>query len=260
MNALSRAIALAVLGGALGLAAPALAEGEGHAPAEAPASGAHVDPSGHGETPREGHDAAHGEGHDHAPTFDDINWGYGFLGEKEGVEPGLLWRPKGMPVPLGALLLNAAILYLLLFKFGKKPIADGLRSRKLGIMKGMEDAARMKAEAEASLAKYQKKLDDIDDEVARIKREMKEAGEAESARILSEAKERRARLERDARTLVEQELKAARESLMRDTVRAAIKSAESTLVSRIGDADHQRLGDEFLASVKSAGAALRGRL
>jgi F0F1-type ATP synthase membrane subunit b/b' len=67
-------------------------------------------------------------------------------------------------------------------------------------------------------------------------------------------------MERDARTLVEQEMKAAREALLRDTVRAAVKSAEATLVSRIADSDRQRLGDEFLASVRASGAALRGRL
>jgi hypothetical protein len=39
-----------------------------------------------------------------------------------------------------------------------------------------------------------------------------------------------------------------------------VKSAEATLVAKIGDADRQRLGDEFLASVKASGAALRGRL
>jgi F-type H+-transporting ATPase subunit b len=165
-----------------------------------------------------------------------------------------------MPVPFGALALNAAILYFLLFKFGRKPISDALKARKLGIMKGMEDAAKMKAEAEASLAKYQKKLDEIDSEVARIKREAKEQGEAESARILGEAKERRARMERDARLLVEQELKAARENLTRDTVRAAVKSAEAMLTAKVGDADQQRLGDEFLASIKASGTVLRGRL
>jgi F-type H+-transporting ATPase subunit b len=163
-------------------------------------------------------------------------------------------------VPFGALALNAAILYFLLFKYGRKPISDGLRQRKLAIMKGIEDAAKMKAQAEARLAEYQKKLDDIDSEVARIKTEMKAAGEAESARILSEAKERRGRMERDARTLVEQELKAARESLLRDTVRAAVKSAEATLTAKIGDSDQQRLGDEYLASIKASANALRGRL
>jgi F-type H+-transporting ATPase subunit b len=247
-----------VCAAALLLTGSVLAEGDEHGHAEAPAAGAHVPADAHGE----GHDAGHGEGHgDHAPTFDDINWFHGFLGEKEGLsEPDLLWRPKGMPVPFGALALNAAILYWLLIRFGKKPISEGLKARKLGIMKGMEEAAKVKAQAEARLAELQQKLDDIDQEVARIKREAKESSEAESARILSEAKERRARMERDARTLVEQELKAAREGLLRDTVRAAVKSAEITLNAKIGDADQQRLGDEYLASIKASGAALRGRL
>jgi F-type H+-transporting ATPase subunit b len=262
MKHFCRALAAFSLGASLLAAAPAFAQGDDHQghghdspAAAAPAHGEHGDE----------HAAAHGEGHaeghgDHAPTFQDINWGYGFLGEKDGAPPSLLWRPKGMPVPFGALALNAAILYWLLIKFGKKPISDALKARKLGIMKGMEEAGRMKAEAEASLAKYKKQLDEIDSEVERIRREMKEAGEAESARIVREAKERRERMEKDARTLVEQELKAARETLVRETVRAAVKSAEATLVSKIGDSDRQRLGDEFLASVKASGAALRGRL
>src|SRR5258706_587734 len=152
---------------------------------------------------------------EHAPTFSDVNWYYGFLGEKAGVEPSLLWRPKGTPVPFAALALNTLALYWLLYRFGKKPIMDALRQRKESIMRGMEEAAALKAEAEQSLAKYKKKLDDVDQEVARIRSEMREAGESERQRILSEAKERRARLERDARTLIEQELKAAREQLPR---------------------------------------------
>jgi F-type H+-transporting ATPase subunit b len=250
MKKLSVICSFFLLGGVLAGASPALAQPDDPVN-DTPAAGATV--SLHGEH------AAHGE-HDHAPTFDDVNWMYGLLGEKEGVEPSLLWRPTGMPVPFGASLLNAAILYFLLFKFGKKPIGDALKARKLGIMKGMEDAAKVKAEAEASLAKYQAKLDNIEQEIARIKQDMKEAGEAESARILSEAKERRTRLEKDAHTLIEQELKAAREGLLRDTVRAAVKSAEQTLSAKIGDADQTRLADEYLAQIKTQGAALRGRL
>ena len=243
-----------LVGVVLAGASPAFAEGEEH-PQDAPAADAQV------AAPAEGHaeHAGHGE-HDHAPTFDDVNWMHGFLGVNDDVEESLLWRHKETPVPFGALALNAGILYWLLFKFGKKPISEALKNRKLGIMKGMEDAAKLKAEAEASLAKYQAKLDNIEQEIARIKQDMKEAGEAESARILSEAKERRARMERDARTLIEQELKAARESLMRDTVRAAVKSAEQTLTAKVGDADQQRLADEYLAQIKTSGAALRGNL
>jgi F-type H+-transporting ATPase subunit b len=257
MKLLSATAAFCLLGGVLAGASPAHAEGEHAAAAAAPSVQRDSDPAGRAAAPEA---APEHEAEEHAPSFDDVNWMYGFLGEKAGVEPSILWRPKGMPVPFGALALDAAILYWLLFKYGKKPIGDALKARKFRITKGMEDAAKMKAEAEASLAKYQKKLDEIDDEVARIKREMKEAGDAESARILSDAKERRSRMEKDARTLVEQELKAAREGLVRATVRAAVKSAEVTLLEKIGDADQQRLGDEFLASIKGSGAALRGRV
>jgi F-type H+-transporting ATPase subunit b len=248
MKRLSGVVTLCLLALSLCATTPAFAEGDSHGSDAT---------EGHGEAPPAEHGGGHGE---HVPSFHDVNWYYGFLGEKADVEPDLLWRPKGMPVPFGALALNAAILYFLLFKYGRKPISDGLRQRKLGIMKGIEDAARMKAQAEERLAEYQKKLDEVDQEVARIRREMKESGQAERARILSEAKERRARMERDARTLMEQELKAARESLLRDTVRAAVKSAEVTLTAQIGDADQQRLAQEYLASVKAAGGALRGRL
>ncbi|HEY6081196.1 MAG TPA: hypothetical protein VIW29_20415, partial [Polyangiaceae bacterium] len=114
----------ATLAAALTFALPALAEGEAH--------DGHDQGPGVEHAPHVGHvaSAEHGGGHDeHAPTFDDVNWFYGFLGEKEGVEPDLLWRPQGMPVPFGALALNAAILYGLLFKFGKKPIAEALAAR-----------------------------------------------------------------------------------------------------------------------------------
>ena len=188
MKALSRRLSLALLGGALALSVPAFAEADGPRPTRRPRAAPLRPRRAPYRRTREStraHADDHG-GHGHAPTFDDINWAYGFLGEKEGVEPDLLWRPKGMPVPFGALALNAAILYWLLIKFGKKPIGDALKARKLGIMKGMEDAAKMKASAEASLAKYQKKSRRYRGRLARSKREMQGRRRLKSARILSE--------------------------------------------------------------------------
>jgi len=201
-----------------------------------------------------------GEGHEHhVPTFDDINWFYGFLGEKEGVEPSLLWRPKGMPVPFGAMLLNSAILFYLLGRFGRKPVADGLRARKLGILKGMEEAEKMRAEAEARLGEYEEKLAKIEEEVTRVRDEMRAADETERKRILADANDKRARMERDARVLIEQELKAAREQLMSETVHQAVRAAETVLTSKITAQDHARLAEEHLAGLKAAVGVLRGK-
>lgn len=201
----------------------------------------------------------HGGEH-HVPTFDDVNWFYGLLGEKEGVEPSLLWREPGQPVPVLALVINSLILFGLLYRFGKQPIMDGLRSRKNAILKGMDEAARLKKDAEARLAEYEHKLAHIQDEVDRVHRELRETGEHERARILAEAKERRARMEREARLLIEQELKAVRELLLKETVRGALRTAEEDLRAKITPADQQRLAEEYLASLKKAAPALRGKL
>ena len=201
---------------------------------------------------------AHGD--HHVPHFSDINWFYGLLGERDGVEPGVVFRPTGMPAPFGAYILNAAILYALLYRFAKKPVAEGLKSRKATILRGMDEAARMKADAERRLAEYEEKLATIDQEIERVRREMRASGEAERVRILADARSRRERMERDARLLVEQELAATRETLTAELVKAAIQSAAVTLRERMSVAEQQRLADEYLTGLPKAGASLRGRV
>lgn len=198
-------------------------------------------------------------GHDeHVPHFSDINWFHGFLLERENVEPSLLFRPKGMPPPLGATLLNFGILVWVVVKYGKKPLAESLKKRRQTIMHGIDEAAKMKDKAADRLTEYEDKLSHVDDEIERVKREMREAGETERTRILAEAKERRTRLEREARLLVEQELKAAREDLIKATVEGAMKSAADQIARSLTPADHQRIADEYLSGLDQALINSRG--
>jgi F-type H+-transporting ATPase subunit b len=192
--------------------------------------------------------AAKGEEAGEAEPSGEINWATGFLGEKDGVEPGLLYRPKGMGPPFLANIINSAILFVILVGAGRKPVAEALKKRKARIVAGMEEAARMKAEAEKQLAEYEAKLANIDTEIERIRRDMRESADIERRRILTEAKERRERMERDARLLVEQELKAARESLMKETVIGAIRSAQELLATQLSAGDHDRIAQEHLQS------------
>ena len=219
-----------------------------------------AEPAAHGAEPSAHGDAHAAHGDDHVTTFDDFNWYHGLFFEKEGVEPSLLYRPKGMPVPFAALLFDCAILYFLLFRFMGRPVREGLKRRKDTLLRGMEEAAKMKREAEGQLAFYEEKLAKIDQDVAELRQRMRHAAETESARILSEAKERRTRMERDAHQLVEQELKAVQERLSAETIAGALCAAEQSLLQRITEADQQRFGDEYLAGLPQAAASLRGRL
>jgi F0F1-type ATP synthase membrane subunit b/b' len=84
---------------------------------------------------------------------------------------------------------------------------------------------------------------------------MREDGAAERTRILAEARVRRERMERDARLLVEQELSAVRETLSKEMVSSALRSAATELKARLTADDQQRLADEFLAGVVKANPA-----
>jgi F-type H+-transporting ATPase subunit b len=206
---------------------------------------------------------AHAAPEDHErelPKIEEYNWFYGFLGEKDGAPPSFLWRPKGMPVPFGAMLLNSAILYWLLIRFAKKPIADALKSRKTSILRGMEEAGQMKSDAEARLLDYEQKLATVDQEIERVREDMRASGQSERKRILAEAKEKQSRMEREAQTLIGQELKAAREGLLSEMARSALRSAESTLRAKVTLADQSRLAEEYLAGIKQAATALRGKV
>ena len=202
----------------------------------------------HGAAAEGGQGESHGADHGPAP----INWYYGMLLETDTQEPNLLFRPKGMQPPLGAMILNAGILFFVMYRFGRRPLAEAVKKRKASIMHGMDEAGRMRDEAEDRLAGYEEKLESIDEEVERLKREMRAAGEAERARILAEAKERSQRMEREALILIEQELKAARQALVSEAVEGAVKSAAAHLAKEIGAADHARMADEYLAALDQA--------
>jgi F-type H+-transporting ATPase subunit b len=202
------------------------------------------------ETPA-GHEegAEHGQ-HEEEEHESPFNWAYGFLGEKDGEEPSLAYRPKGMAPPFLANIFNAALLFTLIGVLGKKPIQEGLKKRKERIVHGMQEAGKMKDDAAVRLAEYEEKLKHLDDEIERIKREMRDAAEIERRHILTEAKERRDRMERDAKLLVEQELKAARESLVKETVAAAMRSAEQLVAKELAQADHDRLAKDYLDGLR----------
>lgn len=183
----------------------------------------------------------------------DINWWWGLINTQEGLsEPNLLFRPEGMPAPVLAFVINAAILFGVIIWFGHKPIAHGIRARRERIMAGIQAAAKMKAEAEAQLAEHEAKLDAISDEIERLKEEMRENTETERKQALQEARERAQRMQREALYLIEQELKGARESLMHEAVRTAFAEAEDILQKQTSALDHQRIADEYVTGLGGA--------
>lgn len=199
--------------------------------------------------PQAGHgDVAHEE--HHVPTFSDVNWYHGILGEREGAEPSLLWRAPGTPVPVAAMLLNTLLLVWLLVRFGGPLIRAGLTARKQRVESGIQGAVAMKREAEQQLAHYENKLERIDQEIENVRTQMREQAEAERKRVLAEAEQRRAQMDREVNVLLGQELKAARERLFHEVVAQAMQAAEEAIRRELSAEDHRRLAEELLANLE----------
>ncbi len=169
--------------------------------------------------------------------------------EHEGPAP-INWTEFGTATPpFVAMFVNFAILAAGYYVLGKRPIAAALQARRDSIAKDIEEAQRMKQEAEARAKTYQAKLEKLEDEMRMAREGLVRAAEAERDRIVAEAEAKAERMRKDAEFLVVQELKQIRQDLLRDTVEAAVLAAEELLQTRVTAADQERLAEDYLADL-----------
>jgi F0F1-type ATP synthase membrane subunit b/b' len=228
-----------------GQAAPAVAQHSDHA---APAGAQHELAAPHEATAT--HEAASAHEQEENLSFSDINWYQGLIGESDDPQPSLLFRPKGMPTPFLATFINWLVLVWLIVMVAKKQLPAALKKRKASLVSGMQEAARVKTQAQGRLGELETKLSHVDQEIERIKAEMQRASESERERVLREAEERAGRMQRDAARLIESELDSAKEELRRDVVNAALRQAADEVGRQMTSHDQQRLFEDALGSLK----------
>lgn len=155
---------------------------------------------------------------------------------------------KSQP-PFVAMAINFALLVGIYYAFGKKPIAAGLQARRDNVAKEIEEANRIKKEAEDRAKMYQAKLARLEDELQTARQALIEAGQGERERIVREAEEKAARMRRDADMRIEQEMKQMRQDIWREAVEQAVTAAEDLLKKRVTQADQERLAEQYLTEL-----------
>jgi F0F1-type ATP synthase membrane subunit b/b' len=148
-----------------------------------------------------------------------------------------------------ASLVNFVLLIVLFTYLFKDKLSAFLIERRATVERELQEAARLKAEAEVKRKEYTERLAKLDQELATIKEEMIAAGKKERDRIIADAEHKASLMRKDAEFIIEQQAKQLRADLARDAADAAVQGAEQLLLRATTTYDQQRLAQEYLAAL-----------
>jgi len=134
-------------------------------------------------------------------------------------------------------------------KFAWGPILNTLEARRQKIKGEFEEADRRKAEADATKAKFEQELRDIE----ALRRTKLQEGVAEGQRVAGEIRtqaqhEAQQRLLRAADE-IEREREKAKEAFKDQVIRLAMRASEKILREKLDDPHQRRLVGEFIDEV-----------
>lgn len=146
-------------------------------------------------------------------------------------------------------LVNLAIVIGIIYKFGGSFITEFFEERRATLVKDIEEARRLREEAEARLEEYTARLDALEDERKSLLEEYHQQGEREKDRIIADAKRQVEKMRDDAEITIEQEVKKAVASLERQVVDLAVEMTEQLSKKKLDAAKQKRLVDDYVGEL-----------
>ena len=146
-------------------------------------------------------------------------------------------------------IMNFTGLVVLLVWALKKPIANGLNSRRQQIQDQFDDLEAKRTEAERVYKEYESKLSGIDGEIKQIIAAAVEQGEAEKQKILDEANRAAGDIKRQAEMAIQYELAQATKRLREEIAEQAVIMAEEIIRKNLQSEDQVRLVEGYLDKV-----------
>ncbi|HPL63028.1 MAG TPA: F0F1 ATP synthase subunit B [Syntrophales bacterium] len=142
--------------------------------------------------------------------------------------------------------LNFAVLAFLLYKLLWGKIKDFFANRRKGIEASLEEAVRVREEAEKKFKDYSDRLAKATDEITGISDMIKAQGDVEKQKIIEGAKSSADKMKEDAAARMEQDLKKARNDLRKEASELAVRMAEEILKTSVKENDHNLMVKDFM--------------
>lgn len=146
-------------------------------------------------------------------------------------------------------IIDFALVFGVVIYFVRKPFKNGLANRSKNIEAALAEAKRIKDDAEAKFAEYDRKLAKADQEVEALAKSIKEEALLERDRILAEANTLATRIREEAGRTADQEIARARAVLQQEAAATALRLAEELLEKTLTKEDQARLIDDYVQKV-----------
>ena len=205
----------------------------------------------------------HGGAHHGDPTkhwnWFGIHYGKDLAGGKFGdgtnLDPATGKTVAGPEEPMSAAIIfmffNFAILMAILW-WKLRPAGEKLAvERHDQIKAALDEAAKLRKQAQDKLAEYDVKLKDADAEIKKLVEGIRTDAEADKARILANAEKQSAQMKRDAELRIAAEIEVARAMLTREVTAAASVATEKLLRAQMMPGDQQKVVASFIADLKA---------
>jgi F-type H+-transporting ATPase subunit b len=155
-------------------------------------------------------------------------------------------------VELIARVVNFVLFAWVLLKFLKEPVVEFFTSRRLQIERDLEMARSSRLDAEKRLAEIQEKMQQLDEEIARITAQARAESEVEKDRLRQSAEEEAKKINEQAQERILRERAALVSSLKADVVNEAIREVETLLRQRLDDQTTAGLMADFAERLKAS--------
>jgi F-type H+-transporting ATPase subunit b len=155
-----------------------------------------------------------------------------------------------MSAPFIYMELNFALLLFILMKYGGPAAKKGAVDRHDQIKTALDEAAKLRKQAQDKLAEYESRLKDADSEIKKLVDGLRADAEADKARILENAERQAVQMKRDAEQRIAAEIQLARAQLTREVTAAAAAATEKILRGKMTPGDQQKLVSTFISDIQ----------
>lgn len=145
--------------------------------------------------------------------------------------------------------LNFLIYAFIIVKYGLPLVRSFLKTRREEVVSTIAQASAKMQAAEVLVSGYKAKLAGLDKEVQSMHASLRDEGDREKAKLLSEAQVLAAKIKEDARFLADQEVKMARQQVREEMANQAESRARELVQRNLSAADQGRLVEDFIQSI-----------